>query len=445
MTTHSMCIVLLAFFVLAGSSVAEAQRRERHMPVRGGELAFFEAVQFPSDSAGVSRIDVFVRVAYDFMIFERSEKPHPDSLFAGGIELSTHVRQQEHTIVAEHAKASAFTDRYEATGMRDRYVLLHQQFHVPEGTYEVLMTISDAHSSRQQTERRILGVIPLRGDSLRIGRPIPLLREASGGESRYSVYGYGGSLVFATPVHVGIPVSTNTDASWHVRFLRWDEKEARDTLFAGTVQPTEVSRSLLPDHVNGYVDGFRLTQVRETEGTMAILELPFARFDVGGYILEVVASQGNQRDSISFPTRIYWRNMPRSLRNIEFAIDAMRYILTREEYQEMKRGDEAEMQQRFRAYWAAKDATPETMYNEMMTEYFRRVDEAIDTFRTLYERNGAMTDRGKVYILFGPPEETQRMLNSDGPAEETWYYPSLNKTFRFIDRERSGDFKLYEE
>ena len=143
--------------------------------------------------------------------------------------------------------------------------------------------------------------------------------------------------------------------------------------------------------------------------------------------------------------RILWRDMPFSMRDIEFAIDAMRFILTKEEYDRIKRGDERDMQRAFRRYWKERDGVPETEQNEMMTEYFRRVDEAYYRFQTLYVRNGIQTDRGKVYVLFGPPEDIQRIMSIEEPLMEIWSYPSLGKTFRFVDRERDGNLRLMEE
>ncbi|MBL0175665.1 MAG: GWxTD domain-containing protein [Ignavibacteria bacterium] len=77
-----------------------------------------------------------------------------------------------------------------------------------------------------------------------------------------------------------------------------------------------------------------------------------------------------------------------------------------------------------------------------MEEYFRRVDQAYFAYRTLTNQNGALTVRGKVHILFGIPEEVERLLKPGEPAQEIWDYPSLKKTFTFVDRERNGNFRL---
>lgn len=415
------------------------------MAMEGRDQVFVEAAQFPSDSAGKARIDVFTRVSYEFMVFQRSGTQQRDSLFAGGVEVSTHLRKGERTVIAEHTTAEAYTNDYESTGHRDRYLLVHHVFHISPGTYDILSTVSDRVSTRLYSVELPLKVAALDSSSWGIGRPLSLTRDPEAIHDHYAVFGFGGALPFAEPSLVGVPVSEDLDAEWHVRLRRVIADEAPEVVFDDAVQPVALLPGLLPVASSGEVEHLALKQTDAVFGDMVILELPFAGFEVGRYILDFRIEGPDRSDSVSFQTRIYWRDMPRSLRSIEFAIDAMRYILTREEFEEMKSGDRREMRRRFREFWGAKDATPETEYNEMMTEYFRRVDEANRQFRTLYERMGAMTDRGKIYVLFGPPEETQRTLNRDEPTQETWYYPSLNKTFHFIDREGSGNLKLYEE
>jgi|GEM_PF-1295291 len=443
---HPLSIISLFLLLLAMAWPADAQRRARSTAPGGRDQVFVEAAQFPSDSTGRARIDVFTRVAYDFMVFERSETMQRDSVFSGGIEVSTHIRQGEQTLIAEHSSAEAFTHDYESTGLRDRYLLVHHVFHVSPGTYEILSTVSDRVSTRRHGEQLRIKAVPLDSLSWGLGRPVSLTHDTQNARDRFAVLGFQGALPFAEPALVGIPVSEGLDADWHVRLRRMLPDEEEETVFDDTVQPAALLSGLRPvASAGGVVENFALSTVDAAAGDVVILELPFAGFEIGPYILDLRIQAPGRSDSVSFRTRIYWRDMPLSLRNIEFAIRAMRYILTREEFEEMLSGDRREMRERFRAFWDAKDATPETEYNEMMTEYFRRVDEANRKFQTLYERMGALTDRGKVYILFGPPEETQRTLNVDEPTRETWYYPSLNKTFQFIDRAGNGNFKLYEE
>jgi GWxTD domain-containing protein len=229
-----------------------------------------------------------------------------------------------------------------------------------------------------------------------------------------------------------------------VKLLREDD-DADTPVFDETIQPEAILEGAYPAGQSGVVEDFHLHARKQADGDIAVLSLPFSVMDVGRYRLLVTAAWEGGSDTVSLPTEIFWRDMPFSMRDLDFAIDAMRFILTSEEYKQMKRGDMESMQKAFRNFWKERDATPETEYNEMMAEYFRRVDQAFYKFQTLYERNGAQTDRGKVYVLFGPPEEIQRVMNRDEPINEIWEYPSLGKTFRFIDKSRDGNLRLLEE
>jgi GWxTD domain-containing protein len=70
-------------------------------------------------------------------------------------------------------------------------------------------------------------------------------------------------------------------------------------------------------------------------------------------------------------------------------------------------------------FWAALDPTPGTEANERRVEFWKRVDAANRMFREGLQA-GWRTDRGKFYILLGPPDER----HAPGPWEE-WKYVAL--------------------
>lgn len=69
-------------------------------------------------------------------------------------------------------------------------------------------------------------------------------------------------------------------------------------------------------------------------------------------------------------------------------------------------------------FWARRDPTPETPANEFKDEYVRRFNFANTRL------NGWHTDRGRVYILYGPPEDILREIFSQRfPGDlEIWIY-----------------------
>ncbi len=181
-----------------------------------------------------------------------------------------------------------------------------------------------------------------------------------------------------------------------------------------------LSRTVLPE---------RLTQNEMLKiGTLEVV-LGADKLIPGKYILKIW-SQSN-KDTLRFDFAIEWENMPLSLKNPDYAAEMMYYILTDDEYNEIKSGSSSKVFKKILDYWKQRDPTPTTLYNEAMAEYFQRVDYAFFNFQSTNEKDGAKTDRGKIYILFGNPDVTERNLNQNNRTVEIWKYKKLNKEFVF--------------
>lgn len=159
----------------------------------------------------------------------------------------------------------------------------------------------------------------------------------------------------------------------------------------------------------------------------------------GRYDIEVKGS-GNAISRKSFAVR--WLNMPRTLTNIALASEALKYLMSENEFEEFMKMSDDEMKKHFEIFWKKRDHTPNTAYNEEMAEYYHRCDYALENFRTLSHADGIDTDRGKVYILYGPPTKTERLLTPNAPPKEIWYYETLQLKLVFLDESRSGNYKL---
>ena len=77
-----------------------------------------------------------------------------------------------------------------------------------------------------------------------------------------------------------------------------------------------------------------------------------------------------------------------------------------------------------------------------MNEFYMRVDYAIVQYRTVSEVNGAATDRGKIYIKYGEPDDIERSYSDQGQILEIWKYRKFNKEFVFSDVSGLGNYSL---
>lgn len=78
----------------------------------------------------------------------------------------------------------------------------------------------------------------------------------------------------------------------------------------------------------------------------------------------------------------------------------------RQAWRELK--DDAARREFIEEFWKKRDRTPETDVNETRNEFLRRVSFADQTFGDAQHR-GAMTDRGRVFILLGAPQIVRQL------------------------------------
>jgi hypothetical protein len=60
-------------------------------------------------------------------------------------------------------------------------------------------------------------------------------------------------------------------------------------------------------------------------------------------------------------------------------------------------------------------------------------------------REGWLTDRGRIYLVYAEPDEIERFPNSSGSKPyEIWHYNQIESgvIFVFIDRSGFGDYSL---
>lgn len=119
----------------------------------------------------------------------------------------------------------------------------------------------------------------------------------------------------------------------------------------------------------------------------------------------------------------------------------VRYIITKEEEKIFLELPDSEKDQFIEEFWARRDPDPDTEENEFKMEYFDRIDKANELFVS-EGKPGWLTDRGRIYILFGPPTDriTDSMGNEYGVCQEVWYYGNFPVVFR--DPTCTGNYQL---
>jgi GWxTD domain-containing protein len=136
------------------------------------------------------------------------------------------------------------------------------------------------------------------------------------------------------------------------------------------------------------------------------------------------------------------------------------YIITDEERKAFKQLNTDEEREQFvEQFWLRRDPTPDTVENEFKEEHYRRIAYTNERFASGIP--GWKTDRGRIYITFGPPDErdehpsggTYERPTAEGGGETTtfpfedWRYRYIegignDVNIEFVDTTMSGEYHM---
>jgi GWxTD domain-containing protein len=140
--------------------------------------------------------------------------------------------------------------------------------------------------------------------------------------------------------------------------------------------------------------------------------------------------------------------------------DEVPYIITDEERAAFKKlSTDDEREQFIEQFWERRNPNPGSPENEFKEEYYRRIAYANERFASGFP--GWKTDRGRIYIMYGPPDQIEShpaggsYVRSpfEGGGEtatfpfETWRYRYIdgigqNIILEFVDPSMTGEYRL---
>jgi GWxTD domain-containing protein len=207
--------------------------------------------------------------------------------------------------------------------------------------------------------------------------------------------------------------------------------------------------------VNGLVDRSDLTRIgfAECNGNVVIKNDPSAISSSNFYIANItpklkegpfeliVSRTDDYKNKKSFKLFVQWFNKPRSLLDNESAIKSLRFVVKDDSIKKLLKS-ESNYDSSLYHFWKRIDPSTDTEYNELMAEYYTRIDYCMANFSTITGLKGTETDRAKIYILHGKPTNIERGSNKQGKVSETWTYIKPPQKFVFIDERGIGEFVL---
>lgn len=414
----------------------------------GSRGVFYEAFAHATPDSGLARVTIQYRIDQEFFMAQRQATDGVRGEFARRGEVLVELFDR-----AGGSRSRQLRNVWQPSGNEDaapgthRWVEGTASFLLAPDEYGIFFEVTDLHSQNRFLDRaRKIDARPVRSERLAIST-LTFARLPSSDAGAVEGLNFGGDLHLSQGALLYLEVVGLAPADSAVR-LRCEfsqpsrdrgsdspEPIALDTLMA-------ISRSyLIPPFDSTEVPVYRRSSLPGSSASL-LLRIPAEQLLLRTYTLKITVQGGGGEATLERPLRVVWPGMPSSLRNVDYALAALRYVAPVEVLDSLASGSFEERRDNLEGFWREKDPTRRTPYNAFMIQYYQRVDYAAATFGTLRNPDGLTTDRAKIYILYGPPSRTERSLDPAGANRETWYYERSKRTFVFEDPLKNGTYVL---
>jgi GWxTD domain-containing protein len=404
---------LLLVFLLSGSITAQHFNR----------FIFTESIIIPSDLQ--PEVYFTFKIPYQNLVFEKESNS-----YKAGLRLYLEITDTNSSFIRREIKDWNYSvNSFEETNSAEILAEGLLKFNLDYGHYFVLPIITDKNTHHEfKLERVRMDISEKTGKYL---KPVITYSKKTvcNENNLFRFANLGGKIPFdKNEYNIIIPVTDISLNAVDIIVISMN-----DTVFSGKVD------EVYDENIKLFECGNKifLNSGDAPAGTKNFLLSGLSsRFREGSYTILI---NGNKE---KIPGEVLWYNKPLSLRKPEFAIKALKHIEPEDTIDSLLKEGKQNQYNALINFWKKKDPTPGTEYNELMVEYYSRIDYAEKNFVSLNGKNGWDTDRGMIYVKFGKPGKVERSYNDHGKVIETWIYEQANRRFVFIDKQGIGEFSL---
>jgi GWxTD domain-containing protein len=440
--------VFLLFFIFTAAAFSQFPDEFPQTGVQRTHPVSFEAIPYRSEDTTSIELAIFYRIHPDFFFFSKVHSAQKDVFEAKG-EIVFEVSDEKNNTVKREFRP-IFIER---NSIPDGNAPLSEEIHgvlsftLKKDSYHIVIEAKDIESNKSYINRdtKIDTREPFSGISLSsiifvespsqdtIERRLPFYIPLN--YNGNVLLGQSGGCFFQmissdsmSDVHLSWSITSKDDQYEDIPFEVHGEKFVQEY---GTPQVLE--------NVN---HGSLSLQRGSKRSRLVFIPISLERLESGIYTLTITVSQGSLKASKNFSFNVLWPHKPYSLSNFKLAVEAVRHIATDSELDSMTAFSTSKSEKAFRAFWRRRNPDTTRAFNPTMAEYYRRVDDALKRYSSANEFDGFRTDRGRIYILFGAPSFTNRLLKPNKAPTEIWTYEKLKRRFTFADQHKTGNYIL---
>lgn len=410
-------IILLFFVTSLISAQVEHSRSENAFAF--GPNFDFDVASYPTGSSELTRVDVFLKIPYSNLQFVNDREGFVAKY---SVTLTFYDEDKDNIILERLWKERISTKDFGGTVSSKNYNYSYRSFDFKPDKYLIRCEVQDKDSKRNFVVEVIANIEKFYKD-IEVSDLIFVtnkIQSESGPKLIPSVSNKmtsrDSSLYFFYEIY-----STKQTAT-SVEYTIQDKND--EVIFKG-VSDIELKKG------NNFIEH----------------KIPGIQFTLGSY--KLIAQVRNEEWEITdgtskkFVSHIY--GYPSSITDLDLAIEQMTYIAGGTEISKIEDAEDySEKLALYQEYWKSKDPSPNTEENEVLNEYYRRIDYANKHFKHYFD--GWKTDMGMIYIVLGPPSNVERHpFEYSSKPYEIWDYYDINKRFVFVDQTGFGDYRLLDQ
>jgi len=440
----------LLFVLMLVCFAASAMAQERYIEIvrkYGKPNMFIEEVKFPTSSPDSLRLLVNFRISYNYLVFVKDK----NGKFSAEALFSVEVLKDDVGAGRQMVKRRVTVDDFAETEAKKKYVSASVQLDLATGKYELIAEVLDNQNRKSLKRKKKKIELTWENSPIRISDPL-FLRRYRVNERQITIepLAFSGKGLFGKryPSAVEVFLSQKDSLSemkYELFLMLGDENKLIKSAMINLPEIFPISSK--HKEIAKLQDAkLMIDRKRQSAHRLAFIDFDASTLDNAKYKLVVTAkSKSGLSGRVEKEFENAWIDMPYPLYDIDLALRLMGYIVPPRVSNALESGNAMQRRINFKKYWKKKDPTPETAFNEVMAEYFRRVDYAFFNFYTNRDY-GWRTDRGRIYILYGEPQKIERIFPINKPTRETWMYESpINKKFIFSDESNNGTYNLISE
>ncbi|MEO8666671.1 MAG: GWxTD domain-containing protein [Ignavibacteria bacterium] len=409
-----ICLTLLLVLITAGDSTS--QIKDKTLNNNEKEFFFVDPIVFYSKDQMKARLDVYLEIPMDNLQFKKN---YSTKDYDASITYNIKITNSASEIVSNEVISDYIsTSKADQKKLDESAKYIVKEFYLNPGTYSMEVTLNDINTKKEKTKKAQVVIVDYAQKDISFS-DIMLVSNLKVENGKKVI----------TPL-----VDKNIDNLKEIYlFFEVYNANSNDVTNNFSYKITDAKNKVFEKGDYSYT---------LAPGTNKFFEkIPTSNLVFGNYKLVINDNtSGLQLAEKEFSNKL--NGVPVNMKDINLLIDQLIYIANGDELEKIKNASSSDLKEKnFIDFWRSKDPSPNTNKNELMMEYYRRIQTANERYSHWID--GWKTDMGMVYIIFGEPSNIERYpFTENTKPYEIWQFYNANKEFVFVDDTGFGDYKL---